>query len=316
MGNSLLNRHFVHRFKAMGSPCEIQTFADSQAKSEELNAQLQAEVERLEQKYSRYREASFLSEINRVAAEGGSIEVDNETAQILNYAAACYVQSDGLFDVTSGVLRRAWDFKSGKAPDAGMLSSLAGRIGWDKVEWDGKRLRFAVREMELDFGGIVKEYAVDCCARLCIEAALRNTVINLGGDIHVVGPRGDGTAWAVGIRHPRRSDDVARIVHLNRGALATSGDYERCLMINGKRFGHILNPKTGWPTTVMASVSVIADRCVVAGSASTIGMLKDKAGAVWLASLGLPYIWVGTDGSQGGNLGEQNRYSPFSAQRN
>jgi thiamine biosynthesis lipoprotein len=91
-------------------------------------------------------------------------------------------------------------------------------------------------------------------------------------------------------------------IALRGGALATSGDYERCVEIGGVRYGHILNPKTGWPVRHLASVSVVADLCVVAGSASTIAMLKERDGPRWLAELGVRHLWVGVDGRVGGSL--------------
>jgi thiamine biosynthesis lipoprotein len=156
--------------------------------------------------------------------------------------------------------------------------------------------------MEIDFGGIVKEYAVDCAATLCRNAGLPNAVINLGGDIRIVGPRADGSAWKVGIRHPRQADGVLQTLSIREGALASSGDYERCIVFGGVRYGHILNPRTGWPVRRMAAVSVLGDLCVVAGSASTIGMLREADGPAWLADLGLPHLWVDTDGNIGGPL--------------
>jgi thiamine biosynthesis lipoprotein len=86
------------------------------------------------------------------------------------------------------------------------------------------------------------------------------------------------------------------------GAIASSGDYERCIELDGKRFGHVLNPKTGWPVNFLAAVTVLADFCVVAGSASTITMLKETEGPAWLSAMNLPYFWVDVDGNVGGSL--------------
>ena len=126
--------------------------------------------------------------------------------------------------------------------------------------------------------------------------------MNLGGDITLVGPRADGSAWRIGIRHPRRKGAVLRSLSLREGALATSGDYERCIVIDGTRYGHVLNPRTGWPVRRLASVSVVGNLCVVAGSASTIAMLKEARGPRWLKTLGLPHLWVDVNGRIGGSL--------------
>jgi thiamine biosynthesis lipoprotein len=89
---------------------------------------------------------------------------------------------------------------------------------------------------------------------------------------------------------------------LHDGALASSGDYERCITVKGIRYGHVLNPKTGWPVRHLAAVSVVGDFCVVAGSASTIAMLKEDKGAEWLNDLGLPCLWVDVQGEIGGSI--------------
>lgn len=296
-----------HRFKGMGSPCEIRIEAPERSFAESAARLAVAEVERLEARYSRYRESSLLSEINRVAARGGSIEVDDETAGLLDYAEACWRQSDGLFDVTSGLLRRAWRFDGGRIPEAAQVEALLGRIGWQKLAWRRPRLSFDARDMELDLGGVVKEYAADRIAALCLEAGVRHGLVNLGGDVRVIGARRDGTAWRIGIRDPRRPGHLIHTVSLQSGALASSGDYERCIEIDGVRHGHVLSPRTGWPVRTLASVSVVADLCVVAGSSATIALLRESDGPSWLAEMGLPHLYVDVQGRVGGSLSAARR---------
>ncbi len=286
----------------MGSPCAAQLYANTRKKAKQAANILIADVQRLETIYSRFRDDSFLSGINRVAAKGGAITVDKETAGLLDYAATCYRESDGLFDITSGILRRAWNFKSNNLPSEETVQSLLNRVGWDKLRWQSPVLEFPVSGMEIDFGGIVKEYAVDRAAALCWDAGIRHGMVNLGGDIKIIGPHVDGSPWRVGIRHPRCQDGILQTLEMLTGALASSGDYERCIELNGMRYGHVLNPKTGWPVKRMATVSVIGDFCVIAGSASTIGMLKEDKGPDWLGELGLPHLWVSVDGEIGGTL--------------
>jgi thiamine biosynthesis lipoprotein len=286
----------------MGSPCELQLFAASAAAARRVADAAVAEVERLEARYSRFRGDSFLSEINRVAAAGGGIDVDDETARLFDYADTCFRTSGGLFDVTSGILRRAWRFDRQELPEAGLVQSLLDRIGWQKLAWAAPRLGFPVAGMELDLGGVVKEYAVDRVASLCREAGAQSGLVNLGGDVGVIGPRPDGAPWRIGIRHPRRPGALIETVELHAGALATSGDYERCIEIHGVRYGHILSPRTGWPVRHMASASVVADLCVVAGGAATIAVLEEAGGPAWLAQLGLAHHWVDVHGNAGGDL--------------
>ncbi len=294
--------YYHYDFKAMGSPCSIQLYAHNSKAGNHAAKIAMDDVYRLEAKYSRYREDSLLSKMNRIAAQGKSIHVDDETAGLLDYAATCYQQSDGLFDITSGILRRAWNFKSGNIPEPGAIQALLNLIGWHHLRWEKPKLTFTIAGMEIDFGGIVKEYAVDRAASLCWQDGIRHGVINLGGDIKIIGPHFDQSPWLVAIRHPRESNGKLTTLELYSGAVASSGDYERCIVLDGIRYGHVLNPKTGWPVNYMAAVSVIGDFCVVAGSASTIGMLKEAQGSAWLQALGLPHLWLNVQGESGGSI--------------
>jgi FAD:protein FMN transferase len=303
-------KYYRSEFKAMGTPCDIQVFAHSEAEASQSADAAIADIQRLEALYSRYKADSFLSEINRVAASGGSISVDDETASLLDYAVTCYEQSDGLFDITSGILRQAWKYDQTELPDQSVIDRLLEKVGWHKVAWKRPMLTFSVPGMEIDFGGVVKEYAVDRAASICYGLGIRHGVINLGGDIKVIGPRADGSPWRVGIRHPRNKDALLDTLLLYEGSLASSGDYERCIMVDGIRYGHVLNPLTGWPVRHLAAVSVIGEFCVVAGSASTIAMLKEGEGISWLEELGLPHLWVDVQGGTGGSITQKSVSMP------
>lgn len=289
-------------FKAMGSPCEIQIYCDENVRAQHIANLVIEEAVRIETKYSRYREDSVLSHINRVASKGGTTAIDEETSALLNYADTCYEQSGGLFDISSGILREAWDFKSKKIPSPATIKKLLSRIGWNKIKFSSKTIEFTISGMQLDFGGIGKEYAVDRAAAICRQQGIEHGLIDMGGDIRVIGPHADGRPWSVGIRHPRRTASLMASIEVYSGAIASSGDYERCIVLNGKRFSHIMNPKTGWPVQGMASVTVVAEQCVVAGSACTITMLMEKKGKKWIKNLGLRHIWMDQNEKIGGNI--------------
>jgi thiamine biosynthesis lipoprotein len=210
--------------------------------------------------------------------------------------------SGGLFDVTSGVLRRAWDFRRTppSVPAAAELAAATALIGWSRVEWDERTVRLPAPGMEIDFGGIGKEYAADRAATICAEHGIAHALVNLGGDVRAVGPQEDGTPWRVGIRHPRRpeaSGAAIAEVMLDAGAVATSGDYERYVEIAGRRYCHILNPRTGMPATHWQSISVVAPLCVVAGSCATIAMLAEAGAPEFLAAQGVDWIGVDAQGA-------------------
>lgn len=263
-----------------------------------------AEVQRIEKKYSRYTADSIVSHINR-AAGAEPVEVDTETAELLGFADSLWSQSGGLFDITSGVLRRAWDFKGGALPSAHAVQALMAAVGWQHVERQGQQVRLALPGMELDFGGFGKEYAVDRAAAVLHQHGIHHALVNLGGDLHALGERGlpqmQGTPWSVHIQHPRADTELHHnatlaVLPLARGGLATSGDYERFLVVDGIRYCHILDPRTGWPVSHWQSMTVLAPNTTTAGALATIAMLKGSEAIGWLQAQGVRYLAVQHDG--------------------
>lgn len=294
-----------HRFVAMGGPCCIRLDTDNTERAQAAIDAAQFEVQRLEKKFSRYLPDSITSTINRRAGRGEAAVIDAETAGILHYADTLWHRSEGLFDLTSGILRKAWNFKSTQLPEQSELNKLLPLIGWDKVIHDGDSVYLPEPGMELDFGGCVKEYACDAAASLLKTRGIHCAIVDLSGDMSTTGSQGDGTPWRVGIQHPERPGQAIAQVRLATGALASSGDYERAIRIAGKRYGHILNPKTGWPIDGLVAVSLLADQCLVAGSAATIAMLKPQAQALkWLEDLGLHWLAVDHNGQCYGTIAE------------
>jgi len=288
---------FVFTFQAMGCGGELQIYSEEEKIAKAISDSVIEDIKAVETKFSRYKPESIISKINAAAGEK-ALEVDEETAHLLNYANTCFQESDELFDLTSGALRRAWDFRSGKLPTQSSIDELLPLIGWQKVEWQNPFFRLPLKGMEIDFGGIGKEYAVDRSAGLLQKSGIESALINLGGDIRVLGPQPGDKEWSIGISHPRKNAAAISSLKLKQGALATSGDYERFMDVEGKRYCHLLNPKTGWPVDAFQSVTVISESCLVAGTASTIAMLKgEKAGISFLDELKLSYFVVNKNGT-------------------
>jgi thiamine biosynthesis lipoprotein len=289
----------LHRFtfRAMAAENEVQVHADDAGSAQRAAALAIDEIGRIEAKFSRYRPDTVVSRIN-AAAGGAPVAIDAETHKLLTFADACYRTSEGAFDVTSGVLRRAWDFASGRIPSDEELGRRLPLIGWDRVELSEDTVRLPERGMEIDFGGFGKEYAVDRAALVLQEAGARSAFVNLAGDLSILGAQAGDEPWRVGIRHPRKDGVVLALLPVRSGAVATSGDYERFIEVDGVRHCHILDPRTGRSARGFQSVTVHASSCLVAGSASTIAMLKGReAGLEWLRSLGLGHFCVLEDGS-------------------
>ncbi len=285
----------------MGCPCALHLQAEAEPAAQRARTATLAEVDRLDRKYSHYREDSLLARI--AASAGTTIEVDEETANLLDFAAELHRQSASGFDITTGALTRLWDGQHDRLPSADEIAQAMRVSGWSQVEWRRPRLRLSVPGMRLDLGGLVKEYAADRCAQLCREAGIVSGVVDLGGDLALIGPHRDGTPWIVGIKAPRAPGRAAARIELPSGGLATSGDYERALIVEGRRYCHIVDPRTGWPVTGFASVSVVAESCLTAGAAATQAMLLGVAqGGAWLRGLGLPHLCIDTDGNNSGDI--------------
>lgn len=285
------------RFDAMGSTGEILVEATATAHS--IHSAIFAaaqEVWRIEKKYSRYQPDSVISQLNRHT--GCRQDVDHETAELLNFAAQCFQLSDGLFDITSGRLRALWRFGSDgqtSFPSQQQVHALLPYIGWSQLHWNGHQL-ILPHGMELDVGGIVKEYAVDRTLLQLSHAMDFPCLVNLGGDLRCNKPRMNGNAWVLGIENPDSVQDAIAALSLHAGALATSGDTRRFFLHNGQRYGHILNPITGYPVVgAPRSVTVAAPTCTEAGILSTLAMLQGAEAEHFLQAQALPH-WTLFDG--------------------
>ena len=293
---------FRFNFRAMACDNVIELYAVSATAA---NAAAQAavdEVARIEAKYSRYDDDSAVSLIN-AAAGIAPVDIDEETSHLLDYASVCFEQSGGLFDITSGILRRAWNFKADRPPARSAIEPLLKLIDWRRVERTSAQIFLPQRGMQIDFGGFGKEYAADRAAAVLLSFGLRHAFVNLGGDVVVTGPHVNGEPWQLAIRHPRDTEGVIAQLPIASGAVATSGDYERYLDFGGRRYSHILHPRTGESVNGFQSVTVLAPSCLVAGSVTTIAMLKGEAeGSAWLADSGAGYFAVDSSGNVESNL--------------
>jgi thiamine biosynthesis lipoprotein len=285
-------------FSSMGCPCALHLQTDAPALAQAALAATQTECARLDAKYSHYRDDSLLARI----AASREIEVDEETANLLDFAGALHAQSEGLFDITAGVLTRLWDAQRGRVPAREEIAQALQVTGWQRMQWRRPTLRIPAG-MRLDLGGIVKEYAADRCAQLCRDAGVDSGVVDLGGDLALIGSHRDGTPWVVGIKAPRAPGRASARIELLRGGLATSGDYERTVVIDGRRYSHIVDPRSGEPVQSFASVSVVADSCLIAGAAATLAMLLGiDRGGTYLRELGLLHLCIEDNGNVSGDI--------------
>ena len=271
----------------MASPCEVLLDGLTKDQARPLADIAFGEAHRVEQKWSRYRTDNLIHAINQ--ANGQAVAVDEETARLLDFGSWLHEQTEGRFDLTSGVLRQVWRFDGGSQwPTQARVSEVMKRVGWSKVRWDGKSLQMKPG-MELDFGGIGKEYAVDRTLALLAAATVTPVLVNFGGDLAANAPPLDGRPWQVGVDADGRGTAVAQI-QLRRGGIATSGDVYRYLMHKGRRYSHVLNARTGWPIAdAPHTVTVAAESCTAAGALTTTAILLGPGAEAYLKSVGADY---------------------------
>lgn len=281
---------FRYAFAAMASPCEVLVDGEDEHEALSLGQAVEAEAARIEAKYSRYRPDNIIARIN---AADDWVELDEETSALVACADQFFRLSEGRFDITSGVLRRIWRFDgSDRIPSDPAIAEVAALVGWSKVEWAPPRLRLRPG-MEIDLGGLAKEYAVDCATLKCADLARSPYLVNFGGDLRVSGPRRQGRPWTVAIESVDKAAASEAVIELAQGALATSGDARRYLLKDGVRYGHILDPRCGRPVAdPPRSVTVHAGACLEAGFLTTLAMLHGAEAEAFLEAEGLRAWWI------------------------
>ena len=276
-------------FSAMACPCEVLIETTDKNIAWNTTRAVWQEAKRIEEKFSRYRKGNIVDQINN--ANGNPVEVDTETANLFDFATQCYDLSDGKFDVTSGALRKVWKFDgSDNIPSQSQIDAILPFIGWNKVIWETPYITLNPG-MEIDLGGIGKEYAVDQASNIASKITDSSLLVNFGGDIYVNKPRSNKLPWLIGVDDPRNTGhNAVGKIKLHQGGLTTSGDARKFLMKVGIRYGHILDPFTGWPIPdAPRSVTVIANTCLEAGMLSTFAMLHGKTAECFLDAQQVKY---------------------------
>ncbi|MBI2929049.1 MAG: FAD:protein FMN transferase [Verrucomicrobia bacterium] len=258
-------------FRAMGTTCQIVFNAPSPAAGDYFVQEAVRWVADFEAKYSRFLPDSLISRINQRAGRECAA-VDPETQQLFALCQELSFMTGGAFDATALPFIKLWDWQANPPtiPDAAAIRAARELVGWSKVQCRPGAVFLPRAGMSLDLGGIGKEYAVDRVVHLALEHGLKSALVDFGQDIRVFGTPLDKPAWHIGLQDPQ---DPARCwtgVAARDVAVATSGDYLRKCEINGQRYGHIIDPRTGSPVANgCRAVSVIAPTCTIAGALST-----------------------------------------------
>jgi thiamine biosynthesis lipoprotein len=210
---------------------------------------------------SNWTETSEVARINREAGKT-KIVIDREVATVIALALDVSRATEGAEDITVEPLVRAWGFLGGKprVPTSEEIKSVLPRVGYQKIRLDAKTPAIALTrdDVRIDLGGIAKGYAVDVAADALRRAGVTNALVDLTGNMMAMGSAPGHEGWVVGVRDPSRKDSHLLRVHLHDEAVSTSGSYEQFVEAGGKRYGHIIDPRTGWPVSGVSSVTVVA----------------------------------------------------------
>lgn len=276
-----------------------------------------AEMNRLSDMMNRYNPASVVTAVND-AAGARAVSVPPELMEVLAMAQRMSARTDGAFDITIGSLR-GWRFRPGeeRVPAPAEIAAELRLVGWRKLVLDPAAGTAFLREpgMRIDLGGIAKLYILDAGWRTLARHGVRRALLNGGGgDVRAGGPP-DGPPWRIGIRDPRAPDRLFGVLAVTRGFVASSGDYERAFVRDGRRYHHIIDPRTGYPSDGPRGVTVIAEEIEAANGLSVAVMVLGKrAGARLVAATpGADALIVDRDGSVWMSDGFRARLSPAAA---
>jgi len=266
------------RWPALGTKCEVQYLCADPAAAGSFEAAVTAWVAAFEAKYSRFRPDSLVSRINAAAGRDW-VAVDDEMERFLDLCNSLYFMTQGLLDVTALPLMRLWDYKAAvpRIPSPAEIATARRLVGWKRVERAPGRVRLPEAGMAIDFGGWGKEYAVDVVAGIARDHRITRALVDFGHDLHAIGSAPGKPGWHIGLEDPARPGVACwgSLAIANR-CVASSGDYLRGFTINGVRYGHIVDPRTGYPIVHGArQVTVVAPTCLQAGILSTTAFIMN-----------------------------------------
>ncbi|MBI4950629.1 MAG: FAD:protein FMN transferase [Myxococcales bacterium] len=228
-----------------------------------------AEIVRLEALMTTWRDDSEISRLNRAAGKG-AVTLSPDTYAVLDKSLWISRASEGVFDVTFASMGKLWKFdqdREARLPDRSLVETARRRIDYRRITLDPatREARLTSPETQVNLGGIAKGYAIDRAAEVLRRAGLAAFFAQAGGDLYVAGKKPWGEPWRVGVRDPRGPDGSAfAMLAVEDHAFSTAGDYERSFILDGKRYHHILDPRTGWPATASRSVTIWAEDALTA----------------------------------------------------
>ncbi len=274
----------------MDTVCEITVVSHDSQLNEKVVDIAFKEIERID-KLCGYSKESEVTKINCKAAKI-PVKANNEVVSLLSRSVEISRITDGMFDITISPIVTLWGFETPKnrVPTKSEIEKSIKLVNYNNIRINktDSTVYFTKPGMKIDLGGIAKGYAVKTTMDIIKNMGIKNSMVNLGGDIEVSGNRdGKNLPWRIGVQHPRKPDQLVTILEYNNKSVVTSGDYERCFFFDGKRYHHIMNPETGYPAdNGCISVTIIAEDNVLADGLSTgIFVLGHEKGIKLVESL-------------------------------
>lgn len=292
----------------MDTVVEIKVYYKKKAEAEKAINSSMEEMKRVEQKMSCFFSGSEVSRINKEAfleRKKGSllaerwIPISDELFSLLEESVLLSKLTKGSFDITIYPLWKIWKFEGEniEVPSKGKIERALELVTYKNMILQNGKISFAKKGMGIDLGGIAKGYAVDAAIKVLKDKNINSAIVNAGGDMYVLG-RKQGKPWRIGIRHPRREREILGTIEVEDRAIVTSGDYERFFFSGGKKYHHIINPKTGYPADECQSVTIVAKEATFAdGLATGIFVLGPKEGMALIENLeGVEGVIVNKEG--------------------
>ncbi len=279
--HSVYSEWYSHTFDVMGTEAKVEFWHKKKSTADELISQVVKEMQRIDKKMSFYKEDSEISKVNK-RAHKKTVKISKELFSLLQESKKYYNLTEGAFDITFASVGHLYDYRNKVSPTKEEIKKAKQGVGFKHIKLIKKTssVRFNHAMTKIDLGGIAKGYAVDRCLHILKEAGVSSAFVSAGGDSRVLGGRQE-RLWNIGIRHPRKEDAVVTKIPIENLAISTSGDYERFYIEDGKRFHHILDPKTSRSAKNSVSVSIIANESIRADALSTgvfvMGVTKGMA---------------------------------------
>lgn len=274
------NAEYREEVYAMDTHMELKAYGTNNKKA--VKAAI-SEIKSIDKELSVTNVESEISQLNK----NGTYTFTKDAAYLLKHALSLYQSTKGQFDVTSYIATKTWGFTTGKykVPSVSKIASIKKLIGSDQLIYNEKtgKVSFKKKGMMLDFGAIAKGYTSQRCMEIFKENGIKSAVVNLGGNVQVLGQKPDGSNWNVAVMSPDKKSYIG-VVQTHDMAIITSGGYERYFKQAGKTYIHIMNPKTASPAeSGLASVTIVSKDGTVSDGLSTslFVMGKEKAVSYW-----------------------------------